>query len=115
MMVSQIHSGRSRTSSMDVAKLLAQWRAQPPEQWLGVANRYLPPGITAVLVIAIAYQLAGLTWALVPGSSGAMIVVPTAPSSGAPASQALGDYGALSSSHLFGEAPKQSSTAVIQP
>src|SRR5882672_795282 len=114
MMVSQIHSGRSRTSSMDVAKLLAQWRAQPPEQWLGVANRYLPPGITAVLVIAIAYQLAGLTWALVPGSSGAMIVVPAAPSS-APANQALGDYSALSSSHLFGEAPKQSSTAVIQP
>src|ERR1044072_1852112 len=63
MMVSQIHSGRSRTPRMDVAKLFARWREQPPEQLLGVANSYLPPGVTAVLVIAIAYQLAGLTWA----------------------------------------------------
>src|SRR5262245_64174244 len=105
MMVSQIHSGRSRTPHMDVAKLLAQWREQPPEQLLGAANRYLPPGVTAVLVIAIAYQLAGLTWALVPGSSGATPVVPTAPgSSPAPTAQPLGDFGKLSTSHLFGEA-----------
>ena len=48
---------------MDVAKRLAEWRDQPPEQWFSVANRYLPPGLTTVLVIAIAYQLATLTWA----------------------------------------------------
>ena len=54
---------------MDVAKRLAEWRDQPPEQWFSAANRYLPPGVTAVLVIAIAYQLATLTWALVPGST----------------------------------------------
>src|SRR5262245_41588766 len=114
MMVSQIHSGRSRTPRMDVAKLLAQWREQPPEHLLGAANRYLPPGVTAVLVIAIAYQLAGLTWALVPGSSGATIVVPTAPSAAAPSAQPLGDYAALSSAHLFGEAPKEQAP-VAQP
>lgn len=115
-MVSQIHSGRSRTPRMDVAKLLAQWREQPPEQLLGVANRYLPPGVTAVLVIAIAYQLAGLTWALVPGSSSASSVVPTAPSSSpAPTAQPLGDYAALSSAHLFGEAPKEPQTPAAQP
>jgi len=50
---------------MDVAKRLANWRDQPPEQWFNAANRYLPPGITGVLVIAIAYQLATLTWTLV--------------------------------------------------
>ena len=47
---------------MDVAKRLAEWRDQPPEQWFSAANRYLPPGLTTVLVIAIAYQLATLTW-----------------------------------------------------
>ncbi len=53
---------------MDVAKRLAEWRDQPPEQWFSAVNRYLPPGLTTVLVIAIAYQLATLTWTLVPGS-----------------------------------------------
>ena len=52
---------------MDVAKRLADWKDQPPEQWFTAVNRYLPPGVTAVLVIAIAYQLATLTWTLVPG------------------------------------------------
>ena len=52
---------------MDVAKRLAAWREQPPEQWLTAINRYLPPGVTAVLVIAIAYQLATITWTLTPG------------------------------------------------
>ena len=54
---------------MDVAKRLAEWRDRPPEQWFTTVNQYLPPGLTAVLVIAIAYQLATLTWALVPGST----------------------------------------------
>jgi general secretion pathway protein C len=102
---------------MDVAKLLAQWREHPPEQWLAVANRYLPPGVTAVLVIAIAYQLAGLTWALVPGSSGgATIIVPTAPRSSAPPNgQQLGDYSTLSSSNLFGVRARESTAPAIQP
>jgi hypothetical protein len=54
---------------MDVAKRLADWRDQPPEQWFNAANRYLPTGLTGILVIAIAYQLATLTWTLVPGST----------------------------------------------
>ncbi|HET7132671.1 MAG TPA: type II secretion system protein GspC, partial [Gammaproteobacteria bacterium] len=102
---------------MDVAKLLARWREQPPEQWLGTANRYLPPSVTAVLVIAIAYQLADLTWALVPAAgSGATIVVPAASNSPSkPSDQGLGDYAALSSAHLFGEAAKESTAAAVQP
>ena len=54
---------------MDVAKRLAEWRDRPPEQWFTTVNQYLPPGVTGVLVIAIAYQLATLTWTLVPGST----------------------------------------------
>src|SRR5262245_14021223 len=90
---------------MDVAKRLADWRDQPPEQWLGPVNRYLPNGVTAVLVIAIAYQLATLTWALVPGST----PIAAAPSRAVDAGDAAPaqDYSVLISSHLFGEPAKQ--------
>jgi general secretion pathway protein C len=94
---------------MDVAKRLADWRDQPPEQWFNAANRYLPPGITGILAIAIAYQLATLTWTLVPGST--LVGAPlsrTADTGSAPAA----DYSALTSSHLFGEAAEQSAEVV---
>jgi general secretion pathway protein C len=96
---------------MDVAKRLADWRDQPPEQWFGTANRYLPPGITGVLVVAIAYQLATLTWTLVP--AGTAPVAPAARTadgdgSGAPAT----DYSILTSSHLFGEAAEHPEIAL---
>jgi len=86
---------------MDVAKRLADWRDQPPEQWLAAVNRYLPPAVTAVLVIAIAYQLATLTWTLVPGATPTIAAAaPQAVGSASPAT----DFGALTNAHLFGEA-----------
>jgi general secretion pathway protein C len=89
---------------MDVAKRLADWRDQPPEQWLTAVNRYLPPGVTALLVIAIAYQLATLTWTLVPGSTPSVTLPAHAPStSNAPAA----DLSALTDAHLFGQAAEQ--------
>lgn len=96
---------------MDVATRLADWRERPPEQWLTTANRYLPPGVTAVLVIVIAYQLATLTWTLVPGST------PT----GAPAvqlsngadTQGPRDFSALADWHPFGEADQQAAPVAV--
>ena len=93
---------------MDVAKRLADWRDQPPEQWVTAVNRYLPPGITALLVIAIAYQLATLTWTLVPGSAPA--VAPAVRGASGAAPQA--DLSLLTDSHLFGEASKQTAPVV---
>jgi general secretion pathway protein C len=95
---------------MDVAKRLSEWRDQPPEQWFSTANRYLPPGITTVLVIAIAYQLATLTWTLVPGSTPVAAPVPRSVEAGggAPAS----DYRALLNSDLFGPEAEQSAVVV---
>jgi general secretion pathway protein C len=94
---------------MDRAKRLAQWRDQTPEQWVKVANRYLPPGVTAVLVIAIAYQLAVLTWQVLPGATAAQGSLPTTTTadSSAAASQRSVDFSNLTQSHLFGEAPAQ--------
>ena len=61
---------------MDVAKHLAQWQEQSPEQWVRAANRYLPTAVTFILVVAIAYQLSRLTWAVVPGRSAGRRAVP---------------------------------------
>jgi general secretion pathway protein C len=88
---------------MDVAKRLAEWRDRPPEQWFTTVNQYLPPGVTAVLVIAIAYQLATLTWAVVPGSTPAAPPQP-AGSSVTGAAPAI-DYSVLIG--LFGTASEQ--------
>lgn len=95
---------------MDVAKRLAEWRDRPPEQWFTTVNQYVPPGLTAVLVIAIAYQLATLTWALVPGSTPAAAPAPRAVDAGGTAS-ATTDYSALTGAHLFGQAAEQPEVA----
>jgi general secretion pathway protein C len=94
---------------MDVAKRLAEWRDRPPEQWFTTVNQYLPPGVTAVLVIAIAYQLATLTWALVPGSTPVQATPPRPVGSGSAAPAT--DFSALTGSHLFGEAAQQTEVA----
>jgi general secretion pathway protein C len=87
---------------MDVAKRLADFRDQPPEQWLAPINRYLQPAVVAAFVIAIAYQLATLTWTLVPGSVPA--AAPTAPPSSGVNPASGSDFNSLLDSHLFGEA-----------
>ena len=95
---------------MDVAKRLADWRDQPPEQWFTAINRYVPPGITALLVIAIAYQLSTLTWTVVPGSAPAAPTPRTAAEdAGAPAS----DFGALKDSNLFGVEAEQAAPTPV--
>jgi general secretion pathway protein C len=101
---------------MDVAKRrLAQWKEQSPEQWLASANRYLPPGVTAILVLAVAYQLANLTWSVVPGSAGAAVLpVATAPVPGAAPADSPSDFTTLLAAHLFGEAPAGEAAPVIQ-
>ena len=88
---------------MDLAKRLAAWRHQPPEQWFGALNRYLPSGVTAILVVAIAYQLATLTWTLAPQSPS--VAPPSrSPADVRPAGSPTADLAPLLQSHLFGEA-----------
>ena len=88
---------------MDVAKRLAEWRDRPPEQWFTTVNQYLPPGVTGVLVIAIAYQLATLTWTLVPGSTPSVAPPSRSPITVTPPPQT--DYNVLRG--LYGEAAEQ--------
>ena len=93
---------------MDVAKRLVDWTEQPPEQWLNVVNKYLLPAVTAVLVVLIAYQLAGITWSLVPGGAPALAARPVASK---PAERPA-DLSKLTNSHLFGEARAEAAPVV---
>jgi general secretion pathway protein C len=92
---------------MDVAKRLSTWREQPPEQWLTAVNRYLPPGVTAVLVITIAYQLATITWTLMPQAPSVAPAARTAADPAAAGGRPAADLTSLTQSHLFGEATVQ--------
>lgn len=90
---------------MDLATRLLQWREQPPEQWVRAANRYLPQAACGLLVVAMAYKLAELTWALVPGASldTPPPVISTPSSRTAPAT-ARPNVSRVVDKHLFGEA-----------
>jgi general secretion pathway protein C len=89
---------------MDLAKSLASWREQSPEQLARSANRVLPPVVAALLLLAIAYQLAELTWAVIPHhafDSPPPRIVQPAPADGR--AGATANFSALAESHLFGE------------
>lgn len=96
---------------MDLAKSLTSWKEQSPEQWVRSANRVLPPVVTALLVLAIAYRLAELTWALIPHhafDSPAPQIVHPVPS---PDGRSAANFSALEDSHLFGEAQAEAVAA----
>jgi len=95
---------------MDFATRLLQWRERPPEQWARAANRYLPPAVSAVLIVALAHELGQLTWTLVPGepldTRLPVVTTPGPASAGSPGSAEL-DMTSVIDKHLFGEASAQ--------
>jgi general secretion pathway protein C len=91
---------------MDLAKHLGTWKERSPEQWARTANRYLPTGGTAILVLAIAYQLAALTWVIAPGAPPPVRARASANVEPSTTEAQAADVEALLHSHLFGEADK---------
>ena len=94
-----------RGVSMDFATRIFQWRQVAPEHWGKAANRYLPPAVNALLILALAWQAARLTWALIPGvpaDAPPPVVAPGDPELSAPATQAI-DITRIMDSNLFGE------------
>ena len=91
---------------MNLPTVLLQWKERPIGQWVGAGNRFLPQLATAVLVIAIAYQAAKLTWALMPREQ-LDVPLPVLSAPTTPAERvATGslDLGAILDRRLFGEA-----------
>ncbi len=90
---------------MDLATRITRWRQYTRGQWAKTANRYLPPAVSAVLVLALAYQLAKLTWALIPGAPADApppVVNPGSAALSGPQTQAV-DITRIIDSHVFGE------------
>ncbi len=90
---------------MNVTTYLLQWKEHSPEEWASAANRYLPPIVSALLVLVLASKLAELTWVVIPGtppdSPPPLVSLPT--SHPRPVAADI-DFSAIAASHLFGEA-----------
>lgn len=70
---------------------------------LSAVNRVLPPWISLLLVVAIAWQLARIIWMLVPGpAAGDAVSLPASLSSSATSGAAMTDVRAIANAHLFG-------------
>lgn len=93
---------------MDLAKVFAEWRKQPPEQWLALVNRFVPPVAVVALVIFLAFQAAGLTWRLLEQPTRVEEVPPAVLVAAAsqPRSGGNADLSVLRGSELFGKAPE---------
>jgi general secretion pathway protein C len=72
---------------------------------LSVASRVLPPWLSLLLVVAIAWQLAKIIWMLIPGpSAGDSVVVPVSSVSNRVQTVAASDVDSIVAAHMFGEA-----------
>ncbi|MEE8093126.1 MAG: type II secretion system protein GspC [Gammaproteobacteria bacterium] len=90
---------------MDVATRILQWKEHPPEEWARAANRYLPPFVSALLIVALANKLAELTWTIVPGTPlDAPAPRVSTPNARAGSDAAYLDFASITGGHLFGEA-----------
>ncbi|MBT8108569.1 MAG: type II secretion system protein GspC [Gammaproteobacteria bacterium] len=83
---------------------------------LATVNRVLPPWVSLLLVIAIAWQLARIIWVLVPGPSAgdpvqSPISIPAVATQGGPAA----DVQQIADRHMFGEADPEVAPAVVAP
>ena len=100
---------------MILAEQIGQLKSLSPEQWLQGASRVMPPWISALLVIAIAYQAAQLLWWLMPGPpAGAPAPVVNINAGGSRATPAsVIDVDGLVKAHLFGEAKDEPEPEVV--
>jgi general secretion pathway protein C len=91
---------------------LERLRGERPEALIAAANKYLPTIASAILAVAIAYELALLTFRLMPGGAS----VPPAPVGAPPAAAtaaAAPDVERLVDAHLFGQAPADTAKPVV--
>ena len=88
----------------DIGVRISQLSQLPPQEILARASAILPPWISALLVVAIAWQLANVVWLLVPSKTDTVAVAATGPATTASGSGASGaDIQTIVSAHLFGD------------
>ena len=78
---------------MDSAKMIA------------AANQLLPPWVSLLLVVVIAWKLAGIVWSFVPGpASGDPVMAPASPQANVAPAAGNADAQSIVTAHLFGQA-----------
>jgi general secretion pathway protein C len=86
---------------MSLSATLREFQNQSAQQWLDRASRTLPQAVSAILVVAIAWQLVQLTWLLLERRAPLAQLAPVpAPPQGAPR-QGI-DVQTIVNAHLFG-------------
>ncbi len=77
-------------------------------------NRFLPPAVSLLLVVLIAWQLAKMIWMLVPGSSiGDVVPLPASLPESTLAIQGSTDVRTIADSHIFGTADAEESEPLV--
>ncbi|MDJ0813262.1 MAG: type II secretion system protein GspC [Woeseiaceae bacterium] len=72
---------------------------------IAAANQLLPPWVSLLLVVVIAWKLAGIIWSLVPGSAaGDPVTAPPSSQAAAAPLSANADAQSIVAAHIFGEA-----------
>jgi len=101
---------------MILTERIGQLKGQSPEQWLAASARVLPPWVSGLLVVGIAFQAAQLVWAVIPGprADAPAPVVNTSAGGGAASRIGTIDVEGLVNAHLFGEAKNEPAPVVPQ-
>lgn len=83
---------------------------------LSAANSSLPPWVSLLLVVAIAWQIAKIIWLLVPGpAAGDSVPMPASMRSATVQTAAASDAGSIVNSHIFGVADAEAVDAAPAP
>jgi general secretion pathway protein C len=85
---------------MSLSATLREFQNLTAQQWLDRASRTLPQAVSAILVVAIAWQLVQLTWLLLDRMAPSQQVVAVPPAPAAPR-QGI-DMQTIVNAHLFG-------------
>jgi len=81
---------------------------------LATFNRIIPPWISLLLVVAIAWQAGKIAWMLVPGpAAGDLVPLPSTMPAAPSQSGASPDVQAIADAHMFGVADEQSAVPVV--
>ncbi len=92
---------------MNLANTIHSLRQLPPDQVLAKATQVLPPWVTLVLVVAVAWKVAQLTWLVWPAAADLPLAAIPEPATGSAPSAVAGgvDIASVARAHLFGQPP----------
>ena len=91
---------------MNLANTIHSLRQLPPDQVLAKATQVLPPWVTLVLVVAVAWKVAQLTWLVWPAAADLpLAAIPEPATDSAPSAVAGVDIASVARAHLFGQPP----------